>query len=485
MALVLLTGLFYTTYRLYHLRTVANLTLAAGKIAVISFLVFSYRGGAFLEPFVVSAVIVFAFAAPLSMLCFDLCTLRKKVKERFGIALSGFLYRNDRSETQKFEENIKYLDDMLRPRIESFSSEEILAEIRVERADTSKNIHRQLAIAARKSDEDDLNGALAAYQTIEKVFNRSPSLYFNIGNVEYDLRDYESAMRDYRRAIDCAGHKDFENDDMAEKLGVIQYNLGNACFMLKRYAKAIEAYKNASASDSSNADALYNLSFCHAMDFEDTGDTEKAVEAFKKLAEDMPDNLHAWYHYGKCLLKMKNVPQAIECFKKVVAEDVVFYEAWYSLAIAYDESGMLTDAVKAYYTSIQIKPDFINAYNNLGVLLSQAGRRGEALKVLKSAARIKPGDTELIFNIGMIYYETGRYEEALGEFLTCVKLQPGDADVLYLASLISMKTGNTQEALSYLERAVLIDPSVGARAAREQEFQSLASRAEYSKLFTY
>jgi len=482
--LVMLAALCYSVYRLFHLRTVANLTLAAAQVAVVAFLLFSYEGGVYNEPFVILIAFIIGVSAPLVFLYLDLTVLRSKLKGRFGLSISQFIYMDDRDEMQKVIEKERYIDRILRPRTDSFPIDDIINEIRVERADTSKNIQKQLEAAAKKYEEGDYAGAMAAYLIIEKVFNRSPSLYFNIGNIDYDGGNFESASKNFRRGAECAGHKEFEHDDMSEKLGSIYYNLGNAYFHQKKYARATEAYKIASGAYPSNPDALYNLSFCHAMDFEETGDMEKACEAFNSIIDDMPENLQAWFHYGKCLLKMKNTRQAIECFQKVVDEDIMFYEAWYRLAIAYDEDGMIADAVKAYYTSIQIKPDFIDAYNNLGVLLSTVGRHGEALRVLKSALRIKPGDTELIYNIGMIQYETGKYDEALGEFLTCERLRPDDEAVLLMISILYMNTGKPQESMGYLEKAVRKDPSIGARASKEGVFQQYVGSEEYGRLFT-
>ena len=481
---IILAGLCYSIYRLYQLRNVVNLAFTAVQAAVVAFLLLAYDGGVYREPFVVFSIFLLGVAAPAVFIYLDIKTLRVKVRDRFGMSLSKFLYRNDRNERLKIVDKEKYVDHILRPRAESFTVEAVMGEIRVERADTSKNIQKQLETAAKKYEDEDYEGAYAIYQIIEKFFNRSPSLYFNIGNIDYDRGKFDEAARSYRRGAECAGYKDFEDDDMSEKLGKIYFNLGNAYFMHKKYARAIEAYKVAAETYPANADALYNLSFCHAIDFEETGDTEKAVAAFRQLIEDMPDNLHAWFHYGKCLLNMKNTQQAIECLLRVVHEELFFYEAWYFLAIAYDEAGQVADAVKAYYSSIQIKPDFIDAYNNLGVLLSTVGRHGEALKVLKSALRIKPGDTELIYNMGITQYESGKYEDALNDFLTCEKLRPDDGEVLYITAVIYMKTGRPKESMLYLEKAVLKDPAYGARASKENVFQKYIGLSEYAGLFT-
>ncbi|MDR3120483.1 MAG: tetratricopeptide repeat protein [Clostridiales bacterium] len=480
---VLLVMLAYTLFRLYYQKTVACLVMAAGQFAVVAFLVFSYDGGLYLEPFVVLAAFLIGLAAPGVFLWTDLTTLRRKVRGRFGIPLRRFLYQNERDEVAKTVEKVKFVDAILRPRAENFPIEDILSEIRVERADTSKNVLKQLEAAGKKYGEGDYDGAYAAYETIERIFSRSPSLYFNMGNIDYIRGRFEAAARCYKRGAECAGNKEFSKDDLREKLGMIFYNLGNACFMSGKYARSIEAFKAAIEVYPANADAYFNLSFCHAMDFEETGDTEKAVEAFKKLVEDMPENLHAWYHFGKCLLKMGNYEQAGDCFLKVVGEDVMFHEGWYRLAISYDERGMVEEAARAYYTAIQIKPDFIDAYNNLGVLLSTIGRHGEALKVLRNALRLHPADTELIFNIGVVLYESGRFEDALGEFLSCDRLRPDDDTVLYMIAVNLMNLGRADESIDYLAHAIQKNPQIKSRAAQEHAFQEYVHRQEFSKLF--
>ncbi|MDR1440766.1 MAG: tetratricopeptide repeat protein, partial [Clostridiales bacterium] len=394
--LILLLLLAYTLCRLYYVRRAGGLVMAAVQFAVIAFMLFSYGDGLYAEPLVAALAVLLGVAAPCVFLAADFMRLRDKIKRRTALRLSQFLYQDDMDEIAKIVKKEKFIDGILRPRAGNFPIEDILKEIRVERADTSKNIYRQLESASKKYEEDNFDGAYDTYQLIEKIFNRSPSLYFNMGNLCYLRGDFDGAARCYRRAAECAGYRDFENDELGEKLGLIYYNLGNACFMAKKYAKSIEAYARAIDEYPANEDAYFNLSFCHAMDYEDTGNLDEASKAFRALVEDMPENLHAWFHFGKCLLKMGETDQAIDCFLKIVVEDTTFYEGWYRLAIAYDERGLPDDAIRAYYTAIQIKPDFIDAHNNLGVLLSTLGRHAEAIKVLGGARRIDPSDTEIV-----------------------------------------------------------------------------------------
>jgi tetratricopeptide (TPR) repeat protein len=475
--------LFYTLRRLYYVRRASGLVLAAIQFAVIAFMLFSYSDGLYAEPIVAALAILLGVAAPCVFLAMDFMRLRDKLMKRTSLRLSQFLYQDDMDEISKIVKKAKFIDGILRPRAGNFPIEDILKEIRAESADTSKNIYRQLEAASKKYEEDNFDGAYDSYRLIERIFSRSPSLYFNMGNLCYLTGDFDGAARNYARAAECAGHSDFEGEELGEKLGLIYYNLGNARFMAKKYAKSIEAYVRAIDEYPANEDAYFNLSFCHAMDYEDTGNLGEASKAFRRLVEDMPDNLHAWFHLGKCLLKMGETDQAIDCFLKTVADDTTFCEGWYRLAIAYDERGLQDEAIKAYYTAIQIKPDYIDAYNNLGVMLSTMGRHAEALKVLGNARRINPSDTEIIFNTGLTQYQSGKYDEALKEFLSADMLRPDDDAVLYMIASSLMNLNNVSEAMGYLARAIKKNPQIRARAAKEKVFQKYAHRQEYSKLF--
>jgi tetratricopeptide (TPR) repeat protein len=481
--LTLILLLVYTLYRLYYVRKAGGLILAAVQFAVIAFMLFSYGDGLYAEPFVAPLALLLGVAAPCAFLSADALSLRSKIKKRTALRLAQFLYQDDMDEAAKIVRKEKFVDNIIRPISNNFPIEDILKEIRVERADTSRNIMRQLESASKKYEEGSLDGAYDTYRLIEKIFDRSPSLYFNMGNIDYMRSDFEGAARCYKRGADCARDKEFSGDEIGEKLGLICYNMGNAHFMAKKYSKAIEAYISAIDEYPANEDAYFNLSFCHAMDYEDTGNLDEASRAFRKLVEDMPENIHAWLHFGKCLLKMGEVDQAIECFLRTVSDDTTFYEGWYRLAVAYDERGMADEAVGAYYTAIRIKPDFTDAYNNLGVLLSTTGRHGEALKVLRNALRLNPSDSELIFNIGLTQYQSGKYEEALKEFLSADILSPDDATVMYMIASCLINLDNAGEAMGYLSRAVKKDPQIRAKASKDEIFQKFIHRQEYSKLF--
>ena len=475
--------LCYSVYRLYRTRVIYNLVLVAVQLTAVTVAALSIGGGVQRDAFIVTFVVVVGVFTPLGFLAFDYIKLRQALKERTQMTISRLIYKNYTKPGQTERIDIWRPEAYVRPIAGDSPIEDIIEEIRVERSDTTRNVLKQLESAYKSKIEGDLEGAYEVYSLIEKIFNRAPSLYYNMGNLKFLSGNFEEAAKNYRRGADCAGNKEFEGTLESEKVGLIYYNLGNTYFMQRKYIKAIEAYKAAAEKYPAKDEIYFNMSFCHAMDFQETGDIDKAVPAFLKIIEDMPENHFAWYNFGTCLYQLGNISHAIECFLRVVNEDYTYYKCWFSLAMAYDEAGFATDAIQAYYTAIEVKPDFIDAYNNLGVVLSSVGRYGEALKVLRTGAKIKPDDHELRFNIGLTLYELKKYDEALEALLPAVKNRQDDDALLYAISLVFLYMEREQEAVEYLSYAVMNNPMIKDRAARDEKFKRLLySNEAYSYL---
>ena len=467
--------LFYSAYRLYRTRVMYNLMLVAIQLMALFIAIVSAKDGLYYDAFIVCLIVLFGVLFPLCVMIFDYSRLTRIVKEKTQTTISHLLFKNQSKEYQIRKEAQKQINvsQYLKPLAGDFSIDDIVDEIRVERSDTTRNILMQLEEAYKKRREADLVGAYSIYGIIEKIFNRSPSLYFNMGNIKHQCGDYEEAAKNYRRAIDCADNKEFADTFDLEKKGLMYFNLGNTYFMQKKYSKAIDAYKAAAEICPTNDDIFFNMSFCHAMDFQETGNLDKAIDAFQKIIEDMPGNLFALYNLGKCMFQMRSVNQAIECYQKVVDADPTFYECWYNLATAFDDMGNAAEAIRAYYTAIEIKPDFIPAYNDLGVQLSTVGRNGEALKVLRNASKIKPDDYELKYNIGVVLYESRKYEEALIELLPVVEHRPNDDILLYTIALVYLNLNRDIEALQYLAYAIKKNPEIKEQAKKDEKFKLL------------
>ena len=109
----------------------------------------------------------------------------------------------------------------------------------------SHNISNEyFKVANRNPNQNEKLNALIEAETYEKIALRSFKAqednhsiglsYINLGNIKYEKRIFEEAIRDYTKAKPLLNFKD---DPISE--GMIYENIGNALFELKRYEEAI------------------------------------------------------------------------------------------------------------------------------------------------------------------------------------------------------------------------------------------------------
>lgn len=92
--------------------------------------------------------------------------------------------------------------------------------------------------------------SLSAYLKAQKDDPENPILYYNIGNVHYQKKDYAIAISNYDKALYNGG---------INLQSLSYYNQGNCYFNLKQYDKAVLAYKKSLELNDKDLDAKQNL----------------------------------------------------------------------------------------------------------------------------------------------------------------------------------------------------------------------------------
>ena len=105
-------------------------------------------------------------------------------------------------------------------------------------------------------ENEEYEEALDAYEGIRADSPQRRELDYNIGNIQYELEDYEEAREDLEEADAPVYTDDDNSQDLYAKT---QFNLGNAWFQLEEYEEAIEQYKKVLKENPDDWDAKYNL----------------------------------------------------------------------------------------------------------------------------------------------------------------------------------------------------------------------------------
>ncbi|KAG0361729.1 Superkiller protein 3 [Podila minutissima] len=244
-----------------------------------------------------------------------------------------------------------------------------------------------------------------AVQTTEDP--RAVDMY-RLGRVYYDMGD------DYRE------NPEYSYTQLIAAVKLDQSCAGAFCYLGHYYREVIKdgprakkCYERAFSLDPREGEAGLHLSDYLL----DAGDTEYAVDVFRKAtAADRRANW-AWKRLGFSELTGSNYLDAIGSFQKLLRNDVKDPEAWLGLAEAYQHEG----------------------------------RHMASLKALKRAQELLPDSPVVAYQIADVYQNLTMYPEAIEYYQTTLDLSEGSKEAEYMLSFMGIAQSNLKLAREYFD----------------------------------
>jgi tetratricopeptide (TPR) repeat protein len=180
---------------------------------------------------------------------------------------------------------------------------------------------------------------------------------------------------------------------------------------------------------------------------------------------------------------------AIEGYRKVLAVAPREVDALMNLGSALTEKGRAGEAISLLRCAREAGPKLPRLHNDVGVCLFELGRHDEAIAAFQSAVTLAPAYPEAWKNLGKTLLEAGRNAEAIAALQTAVMQEPLLSQAwfeLYHALFDDKNLGPGVEALT---RSVAADPKfqwarfslavalelLGDKRAAKQQLAMLAS----------
>ena len=158
-----------------------------------------------------------------------------------------------------------------------------------------------------------------------------------------------------------------------------------------------------------------------------TGQTDKAVNALKRVIDINPDLAEAYNNLGNALKEQGKLDEAIVSYNKALSLKPNYGEAYNNLGVALKEQGKLDEAIAFYNKALSLKPDYSEAYNNMGNALKEQGKLDEAIAFYNKALSLKPNYGEAYNNLGVALKEQGKLDEAIVSYNKALSLKPDHA----------------------------------------------------------
>ena len=179
----------------------------------------------------------------------------------------------------------------------------------------------------------------------------------------------------------------------------------------------------------------------------DEGDYDGAIEAYRRVLDENPDDISALYELAFTYFKKKDYTNCIrtaksgtEYFSELLAR---FYVVWGSCL---DESGKPNKAVKIYRSALRQSPTDHLLHYNLAVTYKNLGKSKEAVRHFKKAIDNDPNYASSHLALAEQYVAQGHRIPALLAFARFLILEPDSARAgVALQSLHSILAGQTSQ----------------------------------------
>lgn len=244
-----------------------------------------------------------------------------------------------------------------------------------------RNLYRFFKLFRRKGEFTDpfavgLN--IPAIPALEAEFDDADTLMV-IAEFYFKRGYYADALEVFRRLA----AKSAPSAAISQKMGYCEQSLGNP-------VAALRHYEEADMLDSSSRWTVRRLAWCHRT----LGNWEKALECYRRLAEERPDDVNIALNIGLSLVKLRRYDEALQYLFKAEFLGSGNEKATRALAWCTLLNGDYDRCVKYTATLLAGASPRPNDFLNAGHLSMLTGHPGEAVDHYVEAIKAMDGDVD-------------------------------------------------------------------------------------------
>ena len=222
-------------------------------------------------------------------------------------------------------------------------------------------------------------------------------IFVMLGAGQLELGNYTEALQTLHRGL--AYHPYFAN---------IYNNLGLLYDKREQSEKAISAYRKAIELVPNHYIARYNL----GLAYQKAGQVDSAIIAYKKAFHS--SHTKPYINLGALYRKQGRIDSAIVTYQAAISTGTPSPEAYYNLGNIYAEQHEYEKAAEAYgnfLSTVQENSEYVQmgrqglgeAYSGLAVQAEQRGETDRAIETNKTALQYWPESAQIWFNLGNVY----------------------------------------------------------------------------------
>ncbi|XP_007056524.1 Bardet-Biedl syndrome 4 protein isoform X2 [Chelonia mydas] len=289
--------------------------------------------------------------------------------------------------------------------------------------------------------EGKIQESLELFQTCSILNPQSADNLKQVARSLFLLGKHKAAIEVYNEAAKL-NQKDWE----------ICHNLGVCYMYLKHFNKAKDQLND--ALQLNRHDLTYMmLGKIHLLQ----GETDKAIEVYKKAVEFSPENTELLTTLGLLYLQLGVYQKAFEHLGNALTYDPTNYKAILAAGSMMQTHGDFDVALTKYRVVAYTMPESPPLWNNIGMCFFGKKKYVAAISCLKRANYLAPFDWKILYNLGLVHLTMQQYASAFHFLSAAVNFQPRMGDLYMLLAVALTNLEDAENAKRSYEQAVALD----------------------------
>lgn len=291
----------------------------------------------------------------------------------------------------------------------------------------------------------------AARAKFDKAIELDPMLmdsYKNYGDLYMALEEYQNAKNSYKKAM------------LIEKMGILYFLYGNACFMNDEFQEGIEYY-NLAIHEGYNHDRMM---FFMGMAYEQMHDDDMALRYFQKAYIKNPTQPDYLIKKIGVLIRLGMYESAFESTEELLVKSPEMFDGYHIKTQLLIINKEYKKAIAFAKAASEKFPEDIDLLYDYAKALSLANELDEAIKVIELAKTMKyykESKRPIVLLEGEIYAEKNNYEKAIECCKECIALESEsgfDSEARFILINLYLTEPNYKEAYNQTTEIIEKDP---------------------------
>jgi tetratricopeptide (TPR) repeat protein len=190
-----------------------------------------------------------------------------------------------------------------------------------------------------------------------------------------------------------------------------------------------------------------------------TGQVEKAVPIFQRLAELLPQATYPRYDLAVVLVETKQYEAAIKLLDPLMAAEPSDPDVLSLASEAHEATGNTPKAVALLRQAIVLSPTETGYYTSFAAICLDHDSYQVGIDMIHAGLKRIPDDPSLYLSLGLLYAQLAQYDDAEAAFKTAGKLDSRQSLSSYALDLTEIQKNHSEETIANIREQLKAHPN--------------------------